>query len=520
MLFSRQGIIMVCLGILVSSIGQVFPGETAKAQADTPLPSGAIVRLGIPHSDKAHVQNLSAAFLPDGRTIAITGTDKRLSFWNVRTGKLIRVMDGHLSAKFSLDGKMMASTKDWKDEPIRLFSVETGKVVAEIPTSKHGTRFFFSPDGSKLAVDSGINARSSDPPLRLLELPSCKEIKQFQMRRNVGSLAFSPDGKRLATAQGFGKPAIQVWDTSTGKDFRLSFKDLAGNEPGWCLTFSSDSKFLAGINSLGIGVWDAATGKLCWMRTFLEWKLAPCSVAYSPNGQLMGIGSGKGSVCLVEAATGRERARFEAGVACGEAIAFSRCGLMLASLGEDATVLVWDVSGKIRPAGKVIRLNAKELDARWSNLAGEDAAEAWQAIRALVARPDQAVTLLKERLPPNKKLDARTRLLLADLDSEDFGNREQASGELAKLGFVIGPNLRKLKTSTSSKEVQKRVAELLEKLGEDRIATEELRCSRAVEILEYIGTNQARKLLAVQANGEPGCKLTHDANEALNRLAK
>ena len=82
----------------------------------------------------------------------------------------------------------------------------------------------------------------------------------------------------------------------------------------------------------------------------------------------------------------------------------------------------------------------------------------------------------------------------------------------------MGPVLRRLGTSSSSNEVQKRVADLLKKMGEDRIAIDESRCSRAVEVLEYVGTSEAMRLLRGQAHGEPSSQFTQDAKAALDRL--
>jgi hypothetical protein len=166
-------------------------------------------------------------------------------------------------------------------------------------------------------------------------------------------------------------------------------------------------------------------------------------------------------------------------------------------------------------------VEAKELEVYWADLAGEDAARAWKAICALAARPEQALPLLKQRLPPNPKL-APNRLaqLLADLDAKEFKSREQACIELAKLGPVVVPVLRKLNAAKPSAEVKLRVDMLLSQLDKRNLLTEEVRCARALEVLEYLGTPDASKLIQVEAQGEPAFQRTQNAKAALERLAK
>jgi hypothetical protein len=47
-----------------------------------------------------------------------------------------------------------------------------------------------------------------------------------------------------------------------------------------------------------------------------------------------------------------------------------------------------------------------------------------------------------------------------------------------------------------------------------------VRGMRAVEVLERIGTAEARQVLQVIAQGAPGARLTREAQEALKRLAE
>jgi HEAT repeat protein len=136
---------------------------------------------------------------------------------------------------------------------------------------------------------------------------------------------------------------------------------------------------------------------------------------------------------------------------------------------------------------------------------------------ALIVAPRQALPLLRERLRPAVPADPRrVARLIAELDSERFAVRENATRELERLGESALPALRKVLSDSPSAEVHRRVEQLLAKpAGADR-----LRDVRAVEALEHIGTSDAREVLQNLAKGTAEARLTREAKAALERLAK
>lgn len=123
---------------------------------------------------------------------------------------------------------------------------------------------------------------------------------------------------------------------------------------------------------------------------------------------------------------------------------------------------------------------------------------------------------------PLKPLSAadldRIKRLLADLDNDQFTARQQAERELEKRGVQTEPALRKALEKPSSPEARRRVEQLLEKLHGPARTTAVMRQMRALEVLEHIGSPEARQLLRTLAGGPPEARLTREAKAALERL--
>src|SRR5262249_52686995 len=138
------------------------------------------------------------------------------------------------------------------------------------------------------------------------------------------------------------------------------------------------------------------------------------------------------------------------------ALSFTRDGRHLVSALSDGTALVWDVYASSPGAPAAARA--------WDELAGADAARAFDAVCRLVASPAEAVPLLRAGLRPARLDAARVRRRLADLASEDFEAREAASRELADLGGDAEAPARAALAATKDLEARARLAELLREL--------------------------------------------------------
>ena len=127
--------------------------------------------------------------------------------------------------------------------------------------------------------------------------------------------------------------------------------------------------------------------------------------------------------------------------------------------------------------------------------------------------------LLAAQVRPAPRIEAkRLTWLIAQLDSQRFAARQQATRDLEDLGELAQGAMRKALMDKRSPEAVRRLELLLAKLNGPLTSPDSLRALRAVEILEHIGTLKARQVLQTLAEGAPEARLTEQARVSLKRL--
>jgi hypothetical protein len=267
-------------------------------------------------------------------------------------------------------------------------------------------------------------------------------------------------------------------------------------------------------------LWETATGRL--LRKLGDGREGTRSVAFSPDGRRVIVATKK-SVDVWDVYTGEEVSAPDGHplLAGGHkddilCVAISPDGKTIASGSADTTILLWNAAD-LQPKTPVVELGPKELDRLWDDLRS-DAPTAYKAILALLGAPDKATALIKDRVPPAQKPDPkRIQALIADLDDNVVFVREAASKELSRLGEAVEPALRETLANKPSSEVRSRCERLLEALGKGELDADGLRSLRAVQVLEHIGTPEARAVLKGLVGGAPG-RLSREAKLALDLL--
>jgi sugar lactone lactonase YvrE len=446
------------------------------------------------HRDKATGRDdptQLGALSPDGRLVAACfGAMKEVFIFDVASGDLLRQLDhggeAVKSLAFSPDGKSLITSAE---KSVRLWDVTEGKerLRPMVPLDKgYYQQVAFSPDGKTIAaVGDAVYLCSAETGAEIRRLP--ERTESFPGPHGI---AFSPDGKLLAVAIGQ-SPIALIYDPATGELKRRL---------DWSAPNSSPTPERRQLELSGRGLFGCD---------------GPCAgaPAFTPDGKAMFLPCTKGSR-FMEVATGRQRLDWPCRVyQCprGDTLIYCAPGTVHYCPFWGVDDLTFD-----RPD----RLDFKETDLLWRDLANEDALVGYRAVVALAASPKESAAALAERLTPEKPVsEAEMDKAMADLRDDDYEVRAQAFRRLAAAGELARPRLKRALANQPSADLRRQVEGLVERL-DGPPGPEQLRRLRAVEVLEYIGSEEARKALRKLAAGPGGALAAEDARAALRRLER
>jgi WD40 repeat protein len=495
-------------------------------------------------------------FAPDGRSVVTY--DTILCRWDLATGKNLYAdveALGHIAPVRRVflkpDGKRLVSISD--DQTARVWDVPATKLIRTIPIDKPMDAWALTPNSSTLV---GIDERMTvhrwsvdDGAKKTVDLRDAQKLDIGLRARDAqiladGTLAVvgwprSPEYRLLPFSFSFWDLAtgrLIRWGGEPGKEFRGEYCRLspdgrlaAGREaafdtrtgamrgvpaspfgPGGMPVFSSDGRLLAAASPRDLRAWELVTGRVITDLPINS--LEPA--AFSSDGRRLAAMNGD-RIAVWDLALRKQIAEGQAPARIGT-VAFSPDGRMVATGHSDGTILLWRVPAPILDGP----WSAGEASSAWDALADDLPANAYPALWQLADYPAETVRFLRAKaaLAPRAGADEIDKAI-AGLDNTRFAEREAATKRLRELGRAAEGPLRQALKRGPSAEQSARIETLL--AGLEPVARprgEDLRSIRAVAVLEYIGTDDARRLLAEWADRGSPPRLADEASRALERL--
>jgi WD40 repeat protein/nucleoside phosphorylase len=234
----------------------------------------------------------SVAVSPDGAMLAVGANDAKIRLMDIASGRMLCLIKVHTDAvdsvAFSPDSKTLASGS--RDSSIRLWDIVTGSISRNFKNqSSPVLSVAFHSDGNTLATMTG------EGTLKYWNISSGRSTKTVK-GIDGKSIAINPNNGTVAIGS-FGW--ITLWDETADKVNRLAMP------VHWVprLAFSTDGSIL--IAALGDGTIQILdTSSATTLRSFKIAYRMPQSIALSPDGNWLAVGSNDSAVRLFDLATG------------------------------------------------------------------------------------------------------------------------------------------------------------------------------------------------------------------------
>ncbi|MBF0516940.1 MAG: WD40 repeat domain-containing protein, partial [Nitrospirae bacterium] len=236
------------------------------------------------------------AVFSDNRHAITASDDKTLRFWDIATGKCIRVFEGHTGAVTSLsltvDNRSVVSAG--ADGTIRQWDVISGECVHVIKASKDTiTAVVTVADNRRILCGSELGTLSLWDSFT----GECISTHNCGSSGKLTALAISPDGMYYYS----GGSSAEFWDLSTGHPIH-KFKGPSTSGIKTITVTPNGRYILTAGEDITARLWDVPTGEN--IRTF-QWHMGkPVSAAITPNGKYAVMGGGGGALHFYDISSG------------------------------------------------------------------------------------------------------------------------------------------------------------------------------------------------------------------------
>lgn len=237
----------------------------------------------------------TAVLSPDSQFLAVGGS-AGIWIYDAHTLEVRQQLPGHTGlvsvVAWSPDGQQLASGS-W-DQTVRIWQVESGEQIGEIPHPDQIIALDWSPNGDVLA------SATWGSQILLWEAATTNSLGELVgHRESITHLAFSPDGTLLASAS---PDSARLWDVARQQEVAL-LTDTPGERSN--LRWSADGAFvlLTNLQESNVRVWGADGGEHLVLAGM---EYGVYDAVWSPDNTQLITTSGDGAIRLWDGLVGRQ----------------------------------------------------------------------------------------------------------------------------------------------------------------------------------------------------------------------
>ena len=465
---------------------------------------------------------------PDGSCVAVAAAN-RIHLFDALTGKERFPQPDCFgqppAMRLTPDGRYLALSGCYTSPREEQWELATGRRVSTsaIPIAdwQSGTPLFpkRTTDGS-VRVSHGGDTQFNQFDTSVLRYWNAEGYPLWSVKKGLsgrGGYGFSPDGALTCVVE---EKGLGVYQSTTGWSVELLTYETPLSRREWAgsVAFTPDRYAVVSAHPSGLVYSPLGGGtrprevRLPRGET-LEGREG--LLAISPDGRLAVVGTDRLDLIVFELSTLQERFRLSTRArGPASSVLFARDGRHLIVANGDSTVTLHDLAAGSSPLTGTLDVAP---DTAWAELTA-DASTAFRTMRVLMTRPDDTIAVLRQRMPPPAEPGDQITRSVARLDAPRYQVREVAQSELAKLAHQSRPALLAAARTDLSPEMRRRVEILIQATRGPDLSADGLRCARAVEVLERIGTANAQGLLRQWSSGPPGETLADASRAAVQRL--
>lgn len=228
----------------------------------------------LPHEFDFYRDSGDVIFSPDGKMLVRIGPEIS-TLWDIDRSEIVAVVPTvneyslNYSNPFRFTDKRILAIH-LLEETILVIDVGTEEIVYEVPVEEQDAYYIFSPDASKVIVNSVGSS------IHVWDVAQGKELHTYILPDKFSTRLFvwSPDGRYLSI---WNADVLHVFDSQHGNFWQDTGINFAGAH-----AWSPDSRYIAASTRGGLRVYSAETGEI------IAWKeLALRRFAFNPDSNLI-----------------------------------------------------------------------------------------------------------------------------------------------------------------------------------------------------------------------------------------